>query len=347
MQKGEFFVRFVHTSDNHLDMPLSSLPPEKKTRRRAQRRKSFSEIIDFTIRNNADFLLISGDLFHSPTPGKSILSFCRSEFERLGSIPVFISLGNHDYGIHDAHFPGNVHIFSHDFETVKYNNAIITGASFSGCSAFLAHLIPRCVNTQALNILCLHGDINENSDYNPINKEFLSSLGYDYIAMGHIHDYTKFQNIVYPGCHDGGGFDECGEKGFIFAEISKNFSRIEFIASSSLIYETIKLNISDYSSSLEIAAALEAKLTGGIYKISLIGYTKDGFVPNCETIANAVSHKAFHVTLEDLSEPDINLESSRIFKLFNEYLNNNFNPETALLARKLGISALKGEDFDL
>ena len=42
-------MRFVHTADNHIDMPLSSLPAQKAVMRKADRRLSFSKIIDFTL----------------------------------------------------------------------------------------------------------------------------------------------------------------------------------------------------------------------------------------------------------------------------------------------------------
>ena len=104
-------MKIIHTADNHLDMPLSSLPLEKATARKRERLSAFTKIIDHTIAVNADMLLISGDLFDSSNPSDALLSYCASEFEKLGNTPVFLSLGNHDYGIKRDVFPGNVHIF--------------------------------------------------------------------------------------------------------------------------------------------------------------------------------------------------------------------------------------------
>lgn len=334
-------MRFVHTADNHLDMPLGNLPPHKAIIRRAQRLSSFSKIIDFTIQHG-DMLLISGDLFHSCNVPASVANFCTKEFERLGKIPVFISLGNHDYGIKDINFPGNVHVFSKKGEKIRYKDCIITGISFPSQSADLSPVIPHADNTDLLNILCIHGDIISQSDYNPLNKDFLSTLGYDYIALGHVHEYFRHKNIVYPGCHDGSGFDETGEKGFVYGECDGKHVSISTQKSSSLVYETVNFDISSYTSSADIASTLADSLSDGIYKINLTGTAKDDFVPNTEAIETYISEKFFHAQVTDCTTADISASDSVLYKLFSEYISSHCDEETALLALRYGLEALKG-----
>lgn len=72
------------------------------------------------------------------------------------------------------------------------------------------------------NILLTHCDLNgstgENGNsYHPILETKLNALGFDYVAMGHIHK-TNFEpnnRIVYPGSPISFGFDELGEHGMI------------------------------------------------------------------------------------------------------------------------------------
>lgn len=337
-------MRFVHTADNHLDMPLNSLPKDKSSIRKAERRSSFSKIIDYTIKNS-DMLIISGDLFHSPTPSASAVNFCIKEFEKLGDIPVFIALGNHDYGIADINFPGNVHIFPNSFERVIFKDVAVTGASFASQSAFLSQSVPT-PDPNYKNILVLHGDLSQSSEYNPLDKAKLLSHGYDYIALGHVHTYFREGSIVYPGCHDGGGFDENGEKGFVFGDISHTL-KIDFIPSSSREYAVLDFDVSAFDSSMALSDALLAKISDGIYRINLTGILKDGFMPNIEYITLSLSEKAFFVSIKDHTRIDTDISQSSIYRFFSDYLNTNYDGEVAEAAYKYGVWALKGVKQDL
>lgn len=337
-------MRFVHTADNHLDMPLGSLPPHKAAMRRDMRLSSFSRIIEYT-RLNGDMLFISGDLFDSPSPSPSILAFCRKEFEKLGDIPVFISLGNHDYKKTDFNFPGNVHVFPAHIQKIECNGYSVTGASFPSPSADFSQSIPLAEG-ETINILCIHGDILTKSDYNPMNKDILASLGYDYIALGHIHNYTKHKQMAYPGCHDGAGFDELGEKGFIFGEIDNEILKTSFIPSSSLIYSVENIDITHFSSSSEIADAICRKFPDGIYRFNLTGTPCDGFIPNTDAIEAFISQKFFYASITDSTSSATDISDGMLYKLFEEYITSHAEGDIAVLALRYGINALKG-DLDL
>ena len=56
-----------------------------------------------------------------------------------------------------------------------------------------------------INILLTHTQLdasNEEEAYNPIAKKELKQLGFDYIALGHVHKPSyqeeENQNIIYP-----------------------------------------------------------------------------------------------------------------------------------------------------
>ena len=72
------------------------------------------------------------------------------------------------------------------------------------------------------------------SDYNSVTPGFIESSGMDYIALGHIHKHTEIRRLgktfyAYPGCPEGMGFDELGEKGVYIGEISKGGNSLEFL----------------------------------------------------------------------------------------------------------------------
>lgn len=338
-------MKLIHASDIHLDMPLSSLPPEKASVRREERRKSFSAIIDYTLQCDADALIIAGDLFDSPFPSESALRFCANEFNRLSGIPVFISLGNHDYGVQKSYFPGNVHIFPAVFKTYDCGGFTVSGASFSREECVIPLSPPE--NDGKIHILAVHGDLNPSSRYNPMDKDFLASLGYDYVALGHVHTYNRYKQLIYPGCHDGGGFDETGEKGFVSCDISKDSLNVSFIPSSSRIYESFDFDISSLTSSSQIVHALSQKLCGGIYDISLTGRRCASFTPNTAFIQKELSQHAFHLRITDKSKSSVNLSDNILVKLCSEYLAEKCSGEEYDMSFDFVVRALLGEEIDL
>ncbi len=338
-------MNIIHAADIHLDMPLSSLPPEKASVRREERRKSFSSIIDYTLKSGADALIISGDLFDSPSPSEGTLRFCANEFNRLSGIPVFISLGNHDYGVRESYFPGNVHIFPAAFKTYDCGAFSVSGASFSREECVIPLLPPE--NDGKIHILAVHGDLTPSSPYNPMDKDLLSSLGYDYVALGHIHTYNRYKQLVYPGCHDGGGFDETGEKGFVSCDISKGSLDVSFIPSSSRIYERLDFDISSLASSSQIVCALSPKLCGGIYDVSLIGRRCASFTPNTAFIQSELSGRAFYLKITDKSKSSVNLSDNILVKLCSEYLAEKCSGEEYDMSLDFVVRALLGEEIDL
>ena len=65
--------------------------------------------------------------------------------------------------------------------------------------------------------------------YNPLNSNKLKEIGFDYVALGHIHkaNYEENKNnFIYPGSLISFGFDELGEHGFLDVEINKNNLKI-------------------------------------------------------------------------------------------------------------------------
>ena len=131
-------------------------------------------------------------------------------------------------------------------------------------------------------------------EYNPLNKLQLKELGFDYVALGHIHklDYNTEANqrIVYPGSTISMGFDELGKHGVIHGELDKEKINLEFIPMDNKEFKEIELNISEINSEEELIEKINSlKLEENIfYKIILIGdknfeiniYNLFKFIPN-------------------------------------------------------------------
>lgn len=136
-------------------------------------------------------------------------------------------------------------------------------------------------NKNKINILITHGALNASDklqlQYNPMNKNNLNKLGFDYVALGHIHkpDYNTEQNqrIVYPGSTIAMGFDELGEHGFIIGNLEKEKIELEFIKSDDKEFKELEFDISsiiDFEKLIEEINNLKLD-ENKFYKIILTG----------------------------------------------------------------------------
>lgn len=250
-------IRIIHAADLHLDSPFEALG-EKAAVRRAEQRELLGSIADIAREREADMLLLAGDLLDTTSAYAETFSALRAAFGGLGC-PVFIAPGNHDcfsaaspYA--KGRLPENVHIFRGGWQCIELPEigARIYGAGYTDvvCAPLLRSFsAERAEGT--VNIGLLHGDLggSEDSRYCPISAEDVASSGLDYLALGHKHTYSGLLSFggtvcAYPGCPEGRGFDERGEKGILYIEIENGEVSGEFIPLARRRYEIIELDIS-------------------------------------------------------------------------------------------------------
>ena len=83
------------------------------------------------------------------------------------------------------------------------------------------------------NIVTLHGQLGNyrsREQAENISLNDLKNKNIDYLALGHVHGFVQeaLDNrgiYCYPGCLEGRGFDECGEKGFVLLDIDEQQHR--------------------------------------------------------------------------------------------------------------------------
>lgn len=89
-----------------------------------------------------------------------------------------------------------------------------------------------------LELLCLHGEVGvPSSRYDPVSEEELAASGLDYAAFGHVHSFSGLRRAgdcfyAWPGCPEGRGFDETGEKGVIIADVERGGVKLRFAPSA-------------------------------------------------------------------------------------------------------------------
>lgn len=311
-------MRFIHMADVHFDSPFTVLASRENlaNERRLEQRKAFADTIEYIKENQIPFLFISGDLYEQKYIRKSTIEYINNLFKEIPNTQIFISPGNHDPFLINSFYNtfewnNNVTIFNSEIKIIETEEADIYGFGFTDfyCENSQIEKI-NIKNKNKINILITHGSLDASKtldmQYNPLNSNKLKEIGFDYVALGHIHkaNYEENKNnFIYPGSLISFGFDELGEHGFLDVEINKNNSeknnlinlkinnnnlnnseinnnnlkinkKIKFIKVDKRIFEEIKLNISEINSEEELIEKIKNVKTDKKrnYKIILEGY---------------------------------------------------------------------------
>lgn len=230
-------VKLLHAADLHLDSPFRSLPQPEAQRRRQEQRKALEALRDMALEHQVDLVLLAGDLFDSAQTYPETLTLLA---RLLGEMPcpVCIAPGNHDYWSETSPYcaqpwPSNVHIFTREtLEPLVFPDlgATVYGCAFTSPSRLSDPLAGfRAQGDTAVSIGLVHADVGGGQNYGPISPEGIENTGLSYLALGHIHKGTGLQKTgqtcwAYPGCLQGRGFDELGDKGALLVTLEVGVS---------------------------------------------------------------------------------------------------------------------------
>jgi DNA repair protein SbcD/Mre11 len=221
--------KFTHLADCHLG---AQKYPELKE----LEIKAFKGCLDKSMEEEVDFIIISGDLFHSNLPDMGIVKEVVGKLKEVNEIgiPVYISYGSHDFSpnetsiidvitesgllkkLFDAYIAEDEtgkEYLKLNFTIDKNTNVKITGISGrkSGIEEEYYKILDRknLENEDGFKIFVFHTSIKE------LIPDFLSKMdginlsnfpkGFDYYAGGHIHkriiatDFDGYGPIIYPG----------------------------------------------------------------------------------------------------------------------------------------------------
>ena len=287
-------MKFIHMADMHFDAPFTMLSEngEIGNKRRLEQREAMKKIIEYIKENKIEYLFIAGDLYEQEYIRKSTIDYINKLFEEIPNTRIYITPGNHDPYILNSFYKqykwsSNVHIFTNKLEIVEDKNIDIYGYGFNDFYMQNPNYNIEIKNKEKINILITHTDLDGTDKikpYNPINSNKIKNIGFDYIALGHIHkksynDY-KEQKVVYPGSTISLGFDELGKHGVILGNIEKRENeakiKIEFISIDTKEFIEQEVDITHVISEEELIEKInnleidENKL----YKIILIGKRK-------------------------------------------------------------------------
>ena len=230
---------FSHIADTHL-----GLVQYGSNEREQDVYDVFNQAIDRSIKDNVDFVIFAGDIFHVPNPNGTAVIQMGNALKRLkqNNIDSFFILGDHDisrirgtpipYIYHNLEFSKYIG----NGKPIEYKGIMLVGLDkirkneMSQYEETFSNLDKIVEKFSGHKILVLHQGITE---FNKFAGELQSTdlpKNFTYYAMGHLHDkdIKQFNHlngpIAYPGSIElttSEGIKET-KKGFFEVDISGN-----------------------------------------------------------------------------------------------------------------------------
>lgn len=256
-------MRFIHTADIHLDSPLRGLaayPDAPAQRLRTATRDAFHNLVTRAIDDAVDFMVIAGDVYDGNWKDFNTGLFFVRQMGRLrqAGVPVYLLYGNHDAESEMTRrlvLPDNVHVFGStkaDSFRLEALRVVLHGRSFKVAET-TDNLLPGYPAPVPgwFNIGVLHTALEGNAEharYAPCSVSELQARGYQYWALGHVHEHTVLRSagttIAYPGNLQGRHIRETGERGALLVDVDDGEVRaVERLAVDVLRWEQLRVDI--------------------------------------------------------------------------------------------------------
>ncbi|WP_456382375.1 metallophosphoesterase family protein [Persephonella sp.] len=238
-------MRFIHISDTHLGYHQYGLQERAEDFFYA-----FKEAVDYAIDVKADFVIHTGDFFHSSRPSNNIILQGMELVKKLSEakIPVFVISGNHDRGsqvrdVSPLSILESVGLRLVDTGVVEHDGIFIAGLKYIS-KAGLRQLNFREVMERYLEetgdgfkILMLHQEFQPFFPDSGLNVHVDIPEGFDYIGIGHYHiaqppAVINGATVVYPGSTEFTAYNEKEEekgKGFFDIKVDSDGLKTEFV----------------------------------------------------------------------------------------------------------------------
>jgi len=291
--------RFVHTADIHLDSPLRSLSlrnPELARLIGDATRQALVNIVDLCLEEQVDALVIAGDLYDGDQTSMKTARFLAAEMQRLhqAGIQTFTIRGNHDALsriTQELILPPSVKVFGGRAEAIEFQKNGL-GIAMHGLSFAKPHapesLLPKYKPpvSDAVNIGIMHTSLAGapgHDAYAPCNVLDLHTSGFEYWALGHIHQRTEHKgarSVIMPGMPQGRDINESGEKTVSLVTVNDDRSvTIEERLTSIAEFRRVGVDLSgitewhDAVGAIETAMQLERRKTRSPHLVARIRVT--------------------------------------------------------------------------
>lgn len=269
-------MRLLHVADLHLGWEAKYLDSEKARVRKQERNEVLRHAVDLALdpKHRIDGVLLVGDLFETYDPEKGLVRDVIEQLERLVKEGLFLLTvpGNHD----EITYPNSVYRrYRNEWPGVLVSNPMpeeaktyivngeklhIYSLAYTGgmTNVKKLRLTPR-KEEEGFHLGAFHGTLDWDglSDRSlPLSSEQLNAAGYDYIALGHIHQAAihrlKKSLAVYPGALEAKSFHDLGCREFTICQWQDHKVSVEKIPYQGRCFESIQIDVSSMKDEEEL-----------------------------------------------------------------------------------------------
>lgn len=286
-------LTFLHAADLHLGAPfrgLRELSPEWADRLADSIGQAYDRTIDLALERKVDFVVMAGDIFDQARASYRDYARFFEGCRRLDAagIPLYLCTGNHDpytsWRQDFGELPASSYLFSPDrpdftlFRRDGQPLCVLGGRSYynrvwSGDDD-IAWGLTRAAANEALGpeaseapfgVGVLHTGLHLDPVKAPANPLELLHAGFDYWALGHIHqpwrDSETDPKLVFPGCIQGRDIRETGKRGVCVVTLEEGLPNVaEFVPTASVVWELLREDISECRALPDVVAQVMRRL---------------------------------------------------------------------------------------
>ena len=316
-------LRILHLADLHLGWAPQFLGP-RAGERRAERNRLLERAADFALRpeSGIGLVILAGDLFETHRPEAALTAQVIGQLRRLeaAGIRTVTVPGNHDeITYHDSIYrqksgewpgvlvqnPSPAHVTTLDVGGTPVH---VYSLAYTGGLTRTSPLIdsfPR-LDQPGKHVGIFHGSLDWDAGDRslPLSSAALARAGYDYIALGHIHQHTVRDvgkgRAVYPGAVEGKGFSDPGAGFLTVVEIGESVA-IRRIPAGTRPIKVETLDAGSFTSQEELAQAVASLGDGqAIQQVVLTG--SPGFPIDAGALRAQVERAFYFLDLSDETE---------------------------------------------
>ncbi len=239
-------MKFLHITDTHLGYHQYGLEE-----RAHDFFDVFNEAIDIAITEKVDFVIHTGDFFHTSRPSNTVFLQGIEILKRLqdANIPIFAIAGNHDRGnrvkdVSPLQILKSFNLKLIEQETLEFEGIHISGLKYLSKIAIrrlktIREILERFLENgkdSNFHILMLHQEFQPMFPEGLFIKKEIPE-DFNYIGIGHFHERQKpFKHgkgyVVYPGSTEFTAYSKNEEKvpkGVYLVERDENALNIKFV----------------------------------------------------------------------------------------------------------------------
>jgi len=290
---GDKLVRFIQTSDWQIGMKGGGLGEAASIVREA-RIESIHNVLKSARDQNADFVLLCGDIFEHNMVSQEDVTKVVSVFNQYTGIPIYLLPGNHDILGADCVYDRPIFQKLTHLKILQTCDAIqVPGAYLHPCPVLskfitkdLTMNIPSVHDADGIHIGVAHGSLigkfsaQDWEDISlPIDPSSIERTGIDYLALGHWHGYRIFEDnngiprIAYSGTHEQTRYAEDDAGYCLMVQIEKKGDKpvIEPVKTSQLKWLSRDFEMKEASSLLELKEYLDSIKDFDMVRLELHG----------------------------------------------------------------------------